>query len=91
VRRLIKIALVALGTRAFLRWRKRRKAQAQPLPPAPHAADPADELRAKLAETRGEDASEEPAAPEASVEDRRADVHQQARETIADMKPSDEG
>jgi predicted lipid-binding transport protein (Tim44 family) len=90
VRRLIQIALVALGIRAFLRWRKRRKAEA--VAPAPAAQDPADELRQKLAENRTEGPAEEPpAAPDATVEDRRAEVHEQARATIDDMKSSDEG
>ena len=91
MRRLVKIALVALGIRAFLRWRKRRKAEAPASGAAPTAADPADELRQKLAENRTEtEADEAPAAPEATVDDRRADVHEQARATIDDMKSSDE-
>jgi hypothetical protein len=92
VRRLIKIALVALGIRAFLRWRKRRHAEARAIGAAPPAADPADELRQKLAENRTEvEADEAPGAPEATVEDRRADVHEQARAAIDDMTSSDEG
>jgi hypothetical protein len=90
VRKLIKIALVALGIRALLRWRKRRQAGAEPEsgPPPP---DPADQLRQKLAESRAEDGPVEPeASPETSVEDRRADVHAQGRATVAEMTPSDE-
>jgi hypothetical protein len=91
VRKLIKLALVALGIRAFLRWRKRREAQA--IAPAPEPADdPADELRRKLAESRDDaalDHVEEP--PAASVADRRADVHGQGRATIDEMKSADEG
>jgi hypothetical protein len=89
VRRLIKIALVALGTRAFLRWRKRRRAEAElePVPPT----DPAAELRQKLAESRAEDESAETDAPlEASVDDRRAAVHAQGRATVDEMTSSDE-
>jgi hypothetical protein len=91
VRKLIKIALVALGIRAFLRWRKsRREAQATPTA-SEQEADPADELRRKLAESRDEgaaDAVEEP--PAADVADRRAKVHEQGRATLDEMKSSDE-
>ncbi len=90
VRKLIKIALVALGIRAFLRWRKRRQAAAE-LESGPPPTDPADELRQKLAESRSEDGAIEPdAPPEASVEDRRADVHAQGRATVDEMASSDE-
>jgi hypothetical protein len=91
VRRLIKIALVALGIRALLRWRKRRQAESATLSEAPPAADPADELRQKLAESRTEDTAEAaPQAPDATVEDRRADVHEQGRATLDAMKSPDE-
>jgi hypothetical protein len=91
VRRLIKIALVALGIRAFLQWRKRRKAQAEVATATPPEVDPADELRQRLAENRTEEPpGEAHAAPEATVEDRRAEVHEQGREALDDMKSSDE-
>jgi hypothetical protein len=90
VRKLIKLALVALGIRAFLRWRKRRR-EAAATPTAVEPADPADELRRKLAETREDeaptDATEPPAA---AVADRRADVHEQGRATLDEMTSSDE-
>jgi hypothetical protein len=93
VRKLIKITLTALGIYAFLRWRKRRKAEAE-LPPSSPAetgpADPADELRQKLAESRVDEADDEP-APEESIEDRRVEVHEQGRAALDEMKPSDEG
>jgi len=92
VRKLIKITLTALGIYAFLRWRKRRKAEAE-LPPAAStatsAADPASELRQKLAESRVDEPDDEPASE--SVEDRRAEVHEQGRAALDEMKPSDEG
>jgi hypothetical protein len=91
VRRLIQIAIVALGIRAFLRWRKRRKAEAEVTTAPPPAGDPADELRQKLAESRGDEAAPEaPPAPEATVDDRRADVHEQGRTALDDMKSSAE-
>ena len=92
MRKLIKLALVALGIRAFLHWRKSRK-EAQASAPAPvPAADPADVLRRKLAETRDDvvpDDIEEP--PSASVTDRRAEVHERGRAALDEMKPTDEG
>ena len=93
MRKLIKIALIVLGIRWFLGWRKRRKAEAELPPSTPAAmapADPADELRQKLAESRVDEADDEPASEE-SVEDRRAEVHEQGRAALDEMKPSDEG
>ena len=93
MRKLIKIALIALGIRALLRWWKRRRAEAE-LATAPPPADPADQLRQKLAESRGDDTAEpdeiddEPA--DASVADRRAEVHEQGRATLDEMKTPDE-
>jgi hypothetical protein len=96
VRRLLKIALIALGIRWFLRWRKRRREQAE-LATAPAAqVDPADELRQKLAASRAEeepDEEEEEEEDEAhvgSVEDRRAEVHGQGRAAVDEMKSSED-
>lgn len=84
VGRLIKIALVALGIRAFLAWRKKRKeAQATTPAVAPPAADPADELRQKLADSREDAEAAEP--PAETVADRRADVHEQGRAAVDEM------
>ena len=89
VRRLIQLAIIALGIRAFLRWRKRRR-QAELAPPAtaPTTADPADELRRKLAESR--EADEPVTPPPASVSDRRAEVHDAGRAALDEMTSSDE-
>ena len=91
MRKLIKIALVALGIRAFMAWRKKRK-QAQATAPAvaAPAADPADELRQKLAESRDDVVAEAEAPPAETVADRRADVHEQGRATVDEMKTTDE-
>ena len=92
MRKLIKIALVALGIRALLRWWKRRRAGAE-LDAGPQASDPADQLRQKLADSRVEEteSAESDATPaEASVADRRAEVHEQGRATLDEMKTSDE-
>lgn len=91
--KLIKIALVAFGIRAFLRWRKSRHEHEATTPATLPPPDPADELRRKLAQSR-DDGAEQPAAAaaeaEGSVSERRAEVHQQGRATLDEMKPSDE-
>jgi hypothetical protein len=96
VRRLVKIALVALGIRWFLKRRKRRheERQAAELPSTRTvpADDPADELRQKLAASRAEadpDEAETTATP--SVADRRTEVHEQGRATLDEMNSPDEG
>ena len=90
MRRLIKLGLLLLGIRLFLRWWKQRHGQEEPWPTASPSADPADELRRKLAESRDDDSAEVPAAPEASVADRRAEVHEQGHATLDEMTSSDE-
>jgi hypothetical protein len=45
VRRLVKLALIALGIRALWQWRARRRAEASAVTAAPEPADPAGELR----------------------------------------------
>jgi hypothetical protein len=94
VRKLIKLALVALGIRAFLRWRKRRRETAATptaVEPAADPADPADELRRKLAATREDEApADATGPPAAAVADRRAEVHEQGRATLDEMTSSDE-
>jgi len=60
-------------------------------PAEPAADDPADELRRRLADSRSADEpANAPTAPEATVEERRADVHEQGRATLDEMRPSDE-
>jgi hypothetical protein len=93
VRRLVKIAVVVLGIRAFLRWRKRRhEERSAETVDAATASDPADELRRKLAESRTDDAAAqaEPPAP-VPVAERRAEVHEQGRAAVDEMTSSDEG
>jgi hypothetical protein len=64
--------------------------QPQPDEPGPDA-DPADELRQKLAASRTDAppaVEATPSAPEAgSVEERRAEVHEQARAALDEMRP----
>ena len=93
MRRLLKWIIVTIGIAALVRWFKRRGAETEVTAPSvPAADDPAVELRRKLAESRDSDESDEPSeTPEATVEERRADVHEQGRAALDEMKPSDEG
>jgi hypothetical protein len=81
-----------LGAAAF--WRRRQKKTAE-LPAGSSGADPAIELRAKLAESRGAESApdgDEPivvADPEPSPLDpeiRRKSVHDRARASIDELK-----
>ena len=78
MKRLVALAVGAFGVRALLRRRA-------------HGAEPADELRAKLAESRTTPEPEpEPAATAADepldgVDARRADVHARARQAIDEL------
>ena len=90
MKRLLALVAGGLGLRALLRRRSR---------PA-LSPSPAEDLRAKLAQTKGAEpvaAPEPPPAPEPeperepepaqpeTVEDRRADVHARARQAIDDL------
>ena len=83
MKRLLALVAGGLGLRAILRRRSRPA-----LSPAP-----AEELRAKLAQAKTNEAppepesEPEPAQPE-SVEDRRAGVHSKARQAIDDLGKS---
>jgi hypothetical protein len=73
VKRLFAVVLGALGLGAL--FKRRRPA------PAPLGPDPAVDLRAKLDETREPEPEAEP-----DVADRRADVHERARQAIDELK-----
>ena len=84
------------GILGFTWWRSRRK-RAALSPPPPTQPDPADELRAKLAEARDADdredfeAGETPvdqvdAAETGDLEARRRAVHRDARAAIDEMQ-----
>jgi hypothetical protein len=92
VRRLLKWIIVTIGIAAAVRWFRRRGAESEiSTPVEPVGDDPAEELRRKLAESRDADESDEPAeTPEASVDDRRADVHEQGRAALDEMTSSDD-
>ena len=89
MRKLLTWLLVTIGIAALIRRLRRRGTEPEPTQVEQPAEDPADELRRKLAESRESDESEE--APEATVEERRADVHEQGRAALDEMKSSDEG
>jgi hypothetical protein len=92
VRRLLTWIVVTLGIAAIARRLRRRKG-AEEITAGPDG-DPADELRRKLAESRSEEetaVAEPPVSPEASVEERRANVHEEGRATLEDMREPDEG
>ena len=85
-----------LGAAAFWRTRRRKKAAAE-LPAAESGPDPAEELRAKLAESRATENAVAPDSPapvpaadaEASPLDpemRRKSVHDRARASIDELK-----
>jgi hypothetical protein len=90
----------ASGVVAYRFWR--RHSQPEPVPPEPTPVEPddrAEELRAKLAETRTAEpvveatppvpVAEEPAAEPESPEDRRRRVHEEGHAALDEMK-SDE-
>jgi hypothetical protein len=92
MRRLLTWVVVTLGIAAIVRRLRRRGQQNEIAPAADEGDDPADELRRKLAETRSEDELAEPAAAsEATVEERRAGVHDEGRATLDEMRGPDEG
>ena len=72
---------------AYRVWKRWRKPAPVTAPPADEPDDRAEELRAKLAETRANDdpAPAEPAETQASVEDRRGQVHEEGRAAIDRM------
>ena len=91
MRRRLTWLLVSLGVAALIR-RLRRRGESEPEAPTPVPTtgdDPAAELRRKLAESRTEEAPEEPEPPEETVEDRRADVHEQGRTALDDMRDAE--
>ena len=86
VKRLILLALAAIGVRALLKRRQEEAAATwEPAPAPAPTATPADDLKAKLAETRSADEPEPPAAEEPDVDARRADVHARARQAMDEL------
>lgn len=92
MRRLVTWLAGIAGVAALLRRRSRQRIVTPPNPqrslPAPPLADPAVELRQKLQETRAPDPE-----PEATVslEERRARIHERAKEAVDLMHGTDKG
>lgn len=94
MRRLLTWALITLGIAALVRkLRSKREAAAESASDATVSMktsvtatttteDPADELRRRLADTR------EPESADASVDDRRSEIHGQGRSAIDEMSSS---
>jgi hypothetical protein len=86
VKRLVAVVLGALGLTAWLK--RRRQPAVEP--------SPADDLRAKLAETKAEPEPEPEPEPEVvpvppeDVATRRADVHDRARQAMAELRDEPE-
>ena len=89
-----------VGGLAAYRWLRRRpQVAAESMPEPPPAEDPAEELRAKLAESRTAEtvvveesppepvAEEEPSIDPDSPDDRRQRVHEEGRAALDEMKP----
>jgi hypothetical protein len=73
------------GGAAVYRVFRRRPRVAPPVA----ARDPADELKAKLAEARAGDEQASDPEPDTDVDSRRRSVHDRAREAIDEMHGSD--
>jgi hypothetical protein len=81
MKRLLALVAGGLGLRALLKRRSR---------PA-LSPSPAEDLRAKLAQTKAQEPEPEPVQPEPqpeTVEGRRANVHAKARQAIDDLGKS---
>jgi hypothetical protein len=79
MKRLLALVAGGLGLGAILKRRSR---------PA-HSHDPAEDLRAKLAQTKAPEPEPQSEAPQPeTVEGRRADVHAKARQAIDDLGKS---
>jgi hypothetical protein len=89
VRRRLTWLLVTLGVAALVRKLRRRvEAPSTAEPETSAGSTHADELRRKLAESRIDEPGPASAAPEGSVEERRADVHAEGRATLDEMRSS---
>ena len=87
MRRRLTWLLVTLGIAALIR---RLRRSTEPELETHETDDPADELRRKLAESRSdEEDAPPPESPEDTVEERRADVHQEGRAALDEMRDSE--
>ncbi len=79
----------ALGLAGLWRLLRHRRGRVEAPAAAPPADDPAEVLRAKLAETRDAEPEPEPSPEPASVEERRRAVHDAGRAAIDEMRTPD--
>jgi len=87
VRRLVTWAALTAAVAGVLRWLRHRGRDDEKVAAEP---DHAEELRRKLAEARAEE-QEAPPVPEATVDERRAEVHEQGRAALDEMNRPGEG
>ncbi|HEY3962459.1 MAG TPA: hypothetical protein VGL84_08015 [Gaiellaceae bacterium] len=81
MKRLLALLAGGLGLRMLLhRTGVYGKTRPAPVP------EPAEELRAKLAETRSDGEAPSPNGTDPGVDDRRADVHERARRAIDELR-----
>lgn len=93
MRKLLKWAIITFGIAALTRWWRARGSDDAGYGATQATADPAEELRRKLAESRGDEPAEPDVAAadaEASVDDRRAEVHAEGRSAIDEMQSSND-
>jgi hypothetical protein len=81
--------LAVVGALGLMAWWRRRR-QADETPQAQLGADPAEELRARLAESRavvdeGDPETPEPEQSPLDPESRRRDVHERARASMDEL------
>jgi hypothetical protein len=79
VKRLLAVVVGLFGIRALLRRR------AHPVVTYGGSPSPAEDLKARLAESRSSEPEPE-TAPEPSVDEKRVDVHNRARGAIDELK-----
>ena len=81
--------LAALGVAALIRKLRRRTSGEAAAPTTDTSADPAEELRRTLADSRPDEPPPDGTASaesEATVDEERSDVHDQARSVIDEMQ-----
>ena len=79
MRRLFAVFLAGFGLAAWLERRRGRRTASET------ELSPADELRARLSETRARSDEPVPAAPDADPQARRRAVHERARRDLDDL------
>lgn len=86
MRRRLTWLLVTLGIAALIR---RLRRSTEPELETQETGDPAEELRRKLEDSRSAEDASPPEPPADTVEERRADVHQEGRAALDEMRDSE--